>query len=87
MKAVIRTYLYYILINTIEIKPSKIKIIFMFYSSVHLAARMVGPTDVLEQLMEFGAQFDVPNALGCTPLFEAMKLNNFRAASILIKQG
>merc|ERR1712136_106715 len=56
-------------------------------TSIHLAARMAGPTDILEKLLEFGAKFDVGNDAGCTPLFEAMRLNNFRAARILINRG
>ncbi|CAK8680159.1 unnamed protein product [Clavelina lepadiformis] len=56
-------------------------------SSVHLATRMSGSTDVLQILLRFGAQVDAANEEGCTALFDAMRTNNFHAASILIEHG
>nr|CAB3262745.1 uncharacterized protein LOC100182602 [Phallusia mammillata] len=56
-------------------------------TSVHLASRMTGPTDVLQVLFEFGAKVDGVNDEGSTSLFDAMKTNNFEAASVLINQG
>jgi len=52
-----------------------------------MATRMTGPPDVLQVLFEFGAKVDGVNEQGSTALFDAMQMNNFDAAHVLIRQG
>ena len=59
----------------------------MLLSALHYAAAMSGPTDVLEALLEFGADIDAVNDDGATPLFFACQCNNQFAASVLIGNG
>jgi len=54
---------------------------------LHLAIRLSGSCDILQLLLDRGASVDSVNDEGCTPLFDAIKNNNFHGASILIKQG
>ncbi|KAK7491465.1 hypothetical protein BaRGS_00017294 [Batillaria attramentaria] len=56
-------------------------------SALHYAASLSGPTDVLEMLLSFGADVDVLNNEGSTPLFFATQSNNQFAACVLITNG
>ncbi|XP_064635397.1 uncharacterized protein LOC135492725 [Lineus longissimus] len=56
-------------------------------TALHYAASMVGSTDVLELLIEYGADIDDINDDQCTPLFFATQCNNQFAANILIDYG
>ena len=60
---------------------------FLYYSALHYAAGLSGPTDVLELLITYGAEIDAVNEEGCTPLFFATQSNNKFAACVLIEQG
>ena len=60
---------------------------FFFHSPLHYAAAMTGPTDILELLVEFGADVDAINDDHCTPLFFATQANNYYAASALLNAG
>ena len=48
---------------------------------------MSGSTDVLEVMLQHGADFDAINEEGCTPLFSACQCNNQFATSILLEHG
>ncbi len=48
---------------------------------------MTGPTDILELLVEYGADTDAINDDHCTPLFFATQANNYYAASALLQAG
>ncbi|XP_071500405.1 uncharacterized protein [Diadema antillarum] len=54
---------------------------------VHYAAGMTGPTDILELLLEYGADIDSTNEDNCTPLFFSTQSNNYYAASVLLNAG
>ena len=56
-------------------------------SALHFAACMSGPTDVLQVLIENGADINGVNDEHATPLFFACQCNNQYAASMLIDQG
>ena len=58
-----------------------------WFSALHYAASLSGPTDVLEMLLSFGADVDVLNNEASTPLFFATQSNNQFAACVLINQG
>lgn len=64
----------------------KIESAFLF-RALHYAAGLSGPSDVLEILVAHGAEIDVVNNEGCTPLFFATQSNNKFAACVLISQG
>ena len=48
---------------------------------------MTGPVDILELLVEYGADVDAINEDHCTPLFFATQANNYYAASALLQAG
>ncbi|KAH3877689.1 uncharacterized protein LOC127872130 isoform X2 [Dreissena polymorpha] len=56
-------------------------------TALHYAAGLSGPSDVLELLVSYGAEIDIVNEDGCTPLFFATQSNNKFAACVLISQG
>ncbi|GFO50623.1 ankyrin-3 [Plakobranchus ocellatus] len=56
-------------------------------SSLHYAASLSGPTDILELLLLHGADVDVLNSEGSSPLMFACQANNQFAASVLIAEG
>lgn len=60
--------------------------IFVF-SPLHYASGMTGPTDVLDLLIEYGANVDAVNEDHCTPLFFATQANNFFGAGALLLAG
>ncbi|XP_071809537.1 uncharacterized protein [Asterias amurensis] len=54
---------------------------------LHYAAGMTGPTDILECLIEYGADVDAVNEDICSPLFFATQANNYYGASVLLQAG
>ncbi|GFS25893.1 ankyrin-3 [Elysia marginata] len=56
-------------------------------SSLHYAASLSGPTDILELLLMHGADVDILNSEGSSPLMFACQANNQFAASVLIGEG
>ena len=56
-------------------------------SSLHYAASLSGPTDILELLLIHGADVDILNSEGSSPLMFACQANNQFAASVLIAEG
>ena len=55
--------------------------------ALHYASGLSGPTDVLELLINYGADIDANNEECCTPLFFSTQNNNQLAACVLIEQG
>ncbi|CAH1786443.1 unnamed protein product [Owenia fusiformis] len=56
-------------------------------SGLHYAASMSGNTDVLDLLLDYGADIDGYNDDLSTPLFFATQTNNQFAASVLVERG
>ena len=61
--------------------------VILYDSAMHYASGMSGSADVLETLINYGADLDPQNDEGNTPVFFAAKSNNQFAACALIEQG